>query len=78
MANWGANRTFNKIVQRCPHFDSRKPKEIVEGGKQRTVVPYLLFSVLTCDLGLLAFPIFMKSGLRAYCEECESTFRPNV
>ena len=73
-----ARRSFNKVIQRCPHCGSRKPKELVEGPKRLNVVAYLLFGFLTCGLGLLAFPVFNKRSLEAYCEECEGTFHPDV
>jgi len=71
-----ARRGFSKVVKTCPYCRARGPKELVEGPKRFQTVPYLIFSLITCGLGFLLFPLFNKSYLEAYCDECRSTFAP--
>ena len=71
-----ARRGFNKVIKTCPQCRARGPKELVEGPKRFNIVPYLLFSLCTCFVGLLFFPLFNKSHLEAYCDECGTSFEP--
>lgn len=63
-----------KIVDPCPYCKSRRPKDLVEGPRRFHVGPYLLFSFITCGLGLLLFPIFFQRQSEAYCRNCDITF----
>lgn len=73
-----AQRGVQKVVQDCPRCGSRRPKELVEGPKRLNAFAYLLFAFCTCGFGLLAFPIFNKRHLEAYCQKCGHTFNPNL
>lgn len=78
MASPGAFRGTSKIMQRCPDCGSRKPKELVEGGKELDVAKYLVVTIFTCGFGLILFPLCMKRSLMAYCHECDYTFHPSM
>jgi len=68
-----ASRQFSKVMQRCPYCGSRRPKELVE-TKQFNVLPYVLFGLLTCGIGLLLPFLFFRKNLEAYCENCDVSF----
>ena len=56
----------------CPECGDRKPKEVLESKKHDTAT-WLLFTVLSCGLGLLAYSCFYRKTYEAYCERCRST-----
>lgn len=70
----GALRTVRKVMDRCPHCGGRSPKELVEGEKR---VRWVALAVWTlCTLGVALFLPFLwyRSGVEAYCEECDRSF----
>jgi hypothetical protein len=71
ISRYTSQKVGREICDRC---GDRKPKEVIDGGKKLNVVAYLLFSVLTCGLGLFAFPVFMRRVYDAECGRCGHTF----
>lgn len=74
MARKGGLRQFQKVMKRCPHCGSRRPKELVEGPRRFRFGLYLTVGIITCGLGLLLPFLFFEEALEAYCDECEESF----
>jgi len=63
---------MTRMRSACPECGDRRPKEVLESKKHDTAT-WLLFTVLSCGLGLLAYPVFFRTHREAYCERCRST-----
>lgn len=63
---------MTRMRSACPECGDRTPKELLECRKHDTPT-WLLFSLLTCGLGLLAYPVFYRKTYEAYCVRCKAT-----
>lgn len=78
MARRNALRGYSKVMDRCPHCGSRKPKELVEKKivpSQGMIIAVVILGIFTCGVGLLLLIyLFNQRSVLAYCDECDETF----
>ena len=75
MAKKTAQRTFNKVADKCPKCGSNAPKEIVDTTTRKFSLIWFVLCALTI-VGLLFFPLYYRKteGYKAYCSECGDYF----
>lgn len=67
--NYLNKRPVGKVRSPCPKC-GWPVRERFQDGKKLNVSTWLLFSLLTCGLGLLTFPLFTRPKYALDCVHC--------
>lgn len=65
------NRPLGRVRMRCRKCGA-STMERISDGRALNVIVWLLFSVLSCGLGLLAFPLFTRPKYALHCTTCDT------